>query len=538
MTSHARAEAEQADRLWWQHGVIYQIYPRSFMDANGDGVGDLEGIRQRLDHLAWLGVDGIWLSPTFPSPMADFGYDVADYCGVDPVFGSLEDMDRLIAEAHAKGLRVILDWVPNHSSDQHPWFQESRASRQSPKRDWYVWRDPKPDGSPPNNWLSVFGGPAWEWDEATGQFYLHTYLKEQPELDWRNPEVERAMHDVLRFWLDRGVDGFRIDVVHGMAKDPELRDNPVIHPDRGYGGQQHVHSNNHPDVHPMLRRVRELMDGYDERMMVGEVYLMDPVEVARYYGRGDELHLAFNFSFLRAPWSCQALRSEIERWEALVPEQGWPDWTLSNHDHPRHATRYDPSELGESRARLAAMLLLTLRGTPFLYYGEEIGMRNVPVPHDRLQDPIAHTLHPNASRDPERTPMQWSAGAGAGFSTAEPWLPIASDADVRNVEAQRKQRESLLWLYRDLIDLRRRTPALERGSWRLLDAPPDVLAFERSHGESRVRVALNLADEARTLDLGHEPVLESLRSERGRREPDVSSRLELGPAEGVVLVLD
>jgi hypothetical protein len=330
---------------WWKHGVFYQIYPRSFMDANGDGVGDLEGIRRRLDHLAWLGVDALWLSPCFPSPMADFGYDVADYCDVDPLFGSLADLDQLVADAHACGLRLILDWVPNHSSDRHPWFLESRASRTSPKRDWYVWRDAKADGSPPNNWQSAFGGPAWEWDAPTQQFYLHSFLKEQPDLDWRNPEVVAAMHDVLRFWLERGIDGFRIDVIQRIAKDPELRDNPT---DARTGAQHHIHDENHPDVHEALRALRKLVDSYGDRMMVGEVYLMDPAQVARYYGRGDELHLAFNFSFLRSPWAAAAFRREIERFESLVPPEGWPDWVLSNHDVSRHRTRYDHAELGDA----------------------------------------------------------------------------------------------------------------------------------------------------------------------------------------------
>jgi alpha-glucosidase len=528
------------DRLWWRDGVIYQIYPRSFMDSNGDGVGDLEGIRQRLDHLAWLGVDGLWLSPCFPSPMADFGYDVSDYCDIHPLFGTLDDFDRLLADAHARGIKIVLDWVPNHTSDQHPWFLDSRSSRESPRRDWYVWRDPAPDGAPPNNWLAAFGGPAWEWDEATGQYYQHTFLKEQPELNWRNPAVEAAMHDVLRFWLDRGVDGFRIDVIHRLMKDPDLRSNPVVDAALGYGGQRHVHDEDHPDLQPLLRRLRKLLDGYDDRMTVGEVYIMDPKRVAKYLGRGDQLHLAFNFSFLRAPWSAERFRKEVAEFESVVPDEGWPDMVLSNHDVSRHASRYDHPEHGDARARVAAMMLLTLRGTPFLYYGEEIGMRNVEVPPDRLQDPLAWTLHPKVSRDPERTPMLWEPGAKAGFTTGEPWLPVAASEpeEGRTVEEQRRDRGSLLWLYRDLLDLRRRTPALERGDWRPLDAPADVFAYERQHGESCARVALNFADEPRVVDLGRAPVLEALRTEHTHSEPDVSGRLELGPAEGVVLVLD
>ena len=527
------------DRLWWQDGVIYQIYPRSFMDSSGDGVGDLEGIRQRLDHLAWLGVDAVWLSPCFPSPMADFGYDVADYCDIDPLFGSLADFDRLLADAHRRGIHVILDWVPNHTSDRHPWFQESRAGRQSPRRNWYVWRDPGPGGAPPNNWQSSFGGPAWTLDEATGQFYLHSFLKEQPDLNWRNPAVVEAMHGVLRFWLERGVDGFRIDVIHKIAKDPALRDNPLNgsgHP--GWLGQEHLHDENHPDVHAFLRGIRGVLDEYYERMSVGEVYIMDPAAVASYYGRGDELHLAFNFSFLRAPWSAEAFRREIEAFEAALPQGCWPDLVLSNHDVPRHATRYDHPAWGEARARVAAMLLLTLRGAPFLYYGEEIGMRSVPLPADRIQDPVGLRIHPNLSRDPARTPMQWQAGPGAGFTQGAPWLPIGSDADGRHVAAQRSDPASLLRLYRSLLALRRATPALHRGSYETLEAPADVLAYERRAPGSRARVALNFSDAERRVDLGPGAVRDGLRTTHSAPLPADAKDVTLAPSEGVVLVLD
>ncbi len=529
-----------ADRLWWKHGVVYQIYPRSFMDANGDGIGDLEGIRQRLDHLAWLGVDAFWLSPCFPSPMKDFGYDVSDYCDVDPMFGSLADLDRLVAEAHAREIRVILDWVPNHTSDQHAWFKESRVSRDSAKRDWYVWRDPAPDGGPPNNWQAVFGGPAWELDEATGQYYLRSFLKEQPDVNWRNPELEAAMHDVLRFWLDRGIDGFRIDVIHRIAKDPALRDNPAHENGwSGFLGQVHEHDEDHPDVHGFLKRIRKVMDEYPERMTVGEVALAAPssARTAAYYGQGDELDLAFNFAFLRQEWSAAALRREVEEFSALVPEEGWPVWVFSNHDIARHATRFDHPELGDARARLAAALLLTLRGTPFLYYGEELGMRNVPVPEDRLQDPLAWTIHPKISRDPERTPMQWDAGKNAGFSDGEPWLPLAEDAAERNVERQRDDPSSLLCLYRDLLALRRATPALERGSLGWLEAPEDVLAYERVEGSSRAVVALNLGDAPARVELPEGAIAAGVHTKPGAAAPSASGSIELEPCEGVVWAL-
>jgi glycosidase len=532
----ARRPPEDA-RLWWRDGVIYQVYPRSFADSNGDGVGDLEGIRRRLDYLAWLGVDGIWISPFFPSPMADFGYDVSEYCDVDPIFGTLADLDRLLRDAHARGLRVILDFVPNHSSDQHPWFRESRGTRTNPKRDWYVWRDPAPDGGPPNNWISVFGGPAWEWDAGTGQYYLHSFLKEQPDLDWRNPEVERAMHGVLRFWLERGVDGFRIDVAHRIAKDPELRSNPRVpgSDDLGYGGQQHVHDEDHREVHALYRRMRALVDAYDERVLIGEVFLMDPARVAQYYGAGDELHQGFNFSLLSGAWSGERFRREVERFLAAVPPQGWPNQVLSNHDVPRHATRYDHPELGEARARLAALLLLALRGTPFLYYGEELAMRCVEIPDDRLRDPVAFRLHRSLSRDPERSPMQWDATRHAGFSQVEPWLPVGADAARRNVASQREDAGSILNLYRAAIALRAAHPALSRGAQRTLEAPREVFAFERDHGGERFVVALNFGEARAACALGDGAVLYGLHSRHGAALPRDLARVALGPAEGVVL---
>ncbi len=451
-------------------------------------------------------------------------------------FGTLADFDALLAAAHARGLRVILDWVPNHTSEQHAWFRESRASRASAKRAWYVWRDPAPGGGPPNNWVSVFGGPAWTLDPATGQYYLHSFLKEQPDLDWRNPAVRDAMHGVLRFWLERGVDGFRIDVVHRLAKDPALRDNPLL-PGRagqGYGSQQHVHDENHPDVHELLRGIRRVLDAYPERMAVGEVYLMDPSKVARYYGRGDELQLAFNFSFLNAPWSAAAFRGEAERFLALVPESGWPDQVLSSHDAVRHASRYDHPRWGDERARLAALMLLTLRGTPFLYQGEEIGMRQVAVPPERMRDPLARTLHPSLSRDGCRTPMQWEAGPGAGFSAGEPWLPIG-DCARYNVAAQRTDPSSLLHLYRALIALRRAHPALARGEQRSLPAPDAVWAFERSLGGERFAIALNFGEEPATCALGEGAPAGGLRTRAGAALPASLARVELAPCEGAVL---
>ena len=365
-----------ADFVWWKHGVVYQIYPRSFQDTNGDGVGDLKGIIERLDYLAWLGVDAIWISPIYPSPMADFGYDVSDYCNIDPLFGSLEDFDRLVAAAHARKIKVILDFVPNHTSERHPWFLESRASRVNPKRDWYIWRDGKPDGSPPNNWLSQFGGPAWAREARTGQYYLHSFLPEQPDLNWRNPEVRTAMYDVLRFWLDRGVDGFRVDVIWLLIKDAALRDNP---PNPNYRPTEagihrflQVYSADQPETHEVIAEMRSVLDRYDERVLIGEIYL--PIErLVTYYGqdlRGAQL--PFNFQLLHTAWTAAAVGKLVTDYEVALPPGGWPNWVLGNHDQPRIAAR-----VGEAQARIAAMLLLTLRGTPTMYYGDELGIGRV-----------------------------------------------------------------------------------------------------------------------------------------------------------------
>ena len=470
------------DAPWWKSSVFYEVYPRSFAEGGRGtpGVGDLEGIRHRLDHLQWLGVDGVWICPFYPSPMADFGYDVADYCDVDPLFGTLEDFDRLVADAHARGIRVVVDWVPNHTSDRHPWFVESRSSRDNPKRDWYVWRDR------PNNWRAAFGGPAWTWDEGTAQWYLHMFLPQQPDLEWHNPEVAEAMHGVLRFWLDRGVDGFRIDVTHGLGKDPALPDDP---PDSVL---PHSAVNDHPDAHRILRALRALVDTYPgDRALIGEVYLLDTRKVARYFGQGDELHLSFDFTSLLAPWDAAAWQGCLDRVAAeLGPIDAWPTWTLSNHDNSRHRTRYGGSE---ARARAAAVLLLTLRGSPFLYAGEELGLEDAVVPPDRVVDP--------GNRDPCRAPIPWDASATHGWGVAEPWLPWPPAPEERNAETLRADRGSILHLYRRLIAARRASPALARGDLRSLTAPEGVLAYERqADGERRV-VAVNFVSSPTSLDL-------------------------------------
>ena len=522
--------------LWWQRGVVYQVYPRSFQDSNGDGVGDLRGITRRLDHLRWLGVDALWISPIYPSPMADFGYDVSDYLGIHPMFGTMADFDELVREAHARGLRVILDFVPNHTSDQHPWFLESRVSRESPKRNWYIWRDPAPGGGPPTNWISNFGGPAWTLDERTGQYYYHAFLARQPDLNWRNPEVADAMLDVLRFWLDRGVDGFRVDVIWHLVKDAEFRDNPAnpawTPAQRPYDAVLPVHTADQPEVHGIIARMRRLVDAYPERVLIGEIYL--PVErLVAYYGHDmSGAHLPFNFQLIRAPWHARQLARLIDEYEAALPPGGWPNWVLGNHDVHRIASR-----VGRAQARVAAMLLLTLRGTPTLYYGDEIGMTDVEVPPERVQDPYERNVPGQGfGRDPERTPMQWDSRPHAGFSTVEPWLPLAPDYRAWNVEALRDDPGSILSLYRRLLELRRGEAALEVGRFVPLAADGDVLAWAREAGEDRFLVALNLGPAPAEFAGAPEGTV-VLGTHPGREGEPVAGRIALRGDEGVVVKL-
>ncbi|MDB4992939.1 MAG: alpha-amylase [Myxococcaceae bacterium] len=531
----------QMPTAWWQRGVIYQVYPRSFQDSNGDGIGDLRGIESRLDYLVALGVDALWISPIYPSPMADFGYDVSDYCGIDPRFGTLADFDRLLASAHARGLKLLLDFVPNHSSNQHPWFVESKSSRSSAKRNWYLWRDPAPGGGPPNNWISDFGGSAWAWDEATGQYYYHAFLKEQPDLNWRNPAVQEAMFDVLRFWFDRGVDGFRVDVLWHMIKAESFPDNP---PNPGYlpsMGEMHrvlqVHSADQPEVHAIAAEMRRIADAYGERVLIGEIYL--PVErLMHYYGR-DALgvHLPFNFQLVEAPWSARGIATMIAEYEAALPPGGWPNWVLGNHDRPRIAAK-----VGEAQARVAAMLLLTLRGTPTLYYGDELGIGHVDIPPEQVQDP-RELREPGLGlgRDPVRTPMPWSTLPNAGFSTGTPWLPLNDDWRERNAEclADAGAAASMLTLHRELLALRCAHPALSVGDIALLEADGDLLVYERRSGDERLLVALNLGNRAQALDVrplaGWAHHARALLSTTSRERGPVGDRLVLGPNEGIVL---
>src|SRR4051812_2534571 len=469
----------QGSENWWRDGVFYQIYPRSFGDTDGDGVGDLRGIIDHLPYLESLGVDVVWLSPIFPSPMADFGYDISDYTGIDPLFGTMEDFDALISAAHRAGLKLILDLVPNHTSDQHPWFVESRSSRDTPQRDWYIWRDPAADGGPPNNWLSEFGGSAWTYDAETGQYYYHAFLAQQPDLNWRNPEVREAIHEAMRFWLRKGVDGFRVDVIWHLIKDAEFRDNPP-NPHFRDGRPPHEKiltrfSTDQPEVHDVIAEMRRVIDAFGSRVLIGEAYL--PLHrLVAYYGNDlGGAHLPFNFALLSTLWSARSIEKIIADYEAALPAGAWPNWVLGNHDRPRVASR-----VGTAQARVAAMLLLTLRGTPTLYYGDEIGMRQVPISPEQVRDPFEKNVPGlGVGRDGCRTPMQWDATENAGFSTSPPWLPLASDFVRENVVNLAADPHSILSLYRALISLRKQLPQLVTGSYEPVAAQGDLLLYRR-----------------------------------------------------------
>jgi len=529
---------------WWQSGVIYQIYPRSFLDTTGNGVGDLPGIISKLDYLndgteKSLGINAIWISPFYPSPMADFGYDVSDYCNVHPLFGELETFDRLLAAAHRRGIKIIIDFVPNHTSDQHAWFINSRSNRVASKRNWYIWRDAKPDGSLPNNWGSAFGGPAWTWDEVTDQYYLHQFLKEQPELNWREPEVREAMTDVLRFWLDRGVDGFRMDVIGMLIKDEKLRDNPPnpdvshdLHPNNIYARQSHKYNEDQDEVHEIIRQFRTILDQYPDSCGIGEVgYSLE--RWVRYYGdEGNGLHMPFNFRLIHLPWETRAIRDSVLEMEAALPNYAWPNYVLGNHDRPRLASR-----IGVHQARIAAMLLLTLRGTPTLYYGDELGMINGIIPIESLQDPQGIRLGGENNRDVGRTPMQWDDKLYAGFSTKKPWLPISPDFALRNVAEQDDDPKSLLNLYRRLIWHRKSSLAIQNGKYRAVDCgEKNCFVFLREHPAGRNLIALNFSEEPRTLSLSEQFRSDIVLSTYLDREESVSlPNLRLRPNEGVII---
>lgn len=497
MTGSATAE-------WWRGAAIYQIYPRSFRDSNGDGIGDLRGIIEGLDHVAWLGADAIWISPFFTSPMRDFGYDVADYCDVDPIFGDLADFDALIARAHELGLKVIIDQVYAHTSDLHDWFAQSRASRDNPKADWYVWADPKREGSPPCNWQSVFGGPAWTWDARRGQYYLHNFLSSQPQLNVHNPEVQDALLGVARFWLDRGVDGFRIDALNFTMHEPDLRNNPPT-PDTGrprtrpFDFQQHLYNQSHADIPLFIERLRALHDRYPGTFTVAEVGGDDSDREMKLYTSGNRrLNSAYGFNFLYAEALTPTLVAEaLEAWPDQ-PGMGWPSWAFENHDAPRALSRWCSADEQVPFARMKALLLTSLRGNVILYQGEELGLEQDEIPFEQLQDPEAIANWPlTLSRDGVRTPLPWQAEApNAGFSSGTPWLPLSTANCARAIDRQRGIAGSLLELTRKLILLRRTSPALRLGTCEVVLADASRLVLSRSHAGESVTCVFNMSSEA------------------------------------------
>lgn len=502
--------AEAASRPWWRGASIYQIYPRSFMDSNGDGIGDLPGIASRLEHVASLGVDAIWISPFFTSPMKDFGYDVADYCDVDRIFGTLADFDALVARAHALGLRVLIDQVYSHTSDEHAWFAESRQDKTNPKNDWYVWADAKPDGSPPSNWQSVFGGPAWTWDARRGQYYLHNFLSSQPQLNVHSPAVQEALLDVARFWLDRGVDGFRIDALNFAMHDPALRDNPPAPPSdkprtRPFDFQLRVHNQSHPHIPRFITRIREVTDSYDGIFTVAEVGGEEAEREMKAFTEGeDHLNSAYGFNFLyaetlRPSTICAALAEWPDK-----PGVGWPSWAFENHDAPRALSRWCKPEHRYAFARLKMLLLVSLRGNAILYQGEELGLTQVEIPFEMLHDPEAIANWPlTLSRDGARTPMPWQAEASdAGFGSPEPWLPVGAENAARAVDIQQADPHSLLNHTKAMLALRKSHPALACGDVTACRAAGDLLIVERSAGAERLRLVANFSEETMMLNEG------------------------------------
>jgi alpha-glucosidase len=535
------------DFLWWRDGIIYQIYPRSFADSNDDGLGDLPGITSKLDYLADLGVNALWFSPIYPSPDKDFGYDISDYVDIDPRFGSLADFDLLLSEAHRRGIRIVLDLVLNHTSDQHAWFLESRSSRDNPKSDWYIWAPPS--GSPhfqrkwgeskrraPNNWQSIFGGPAWTYVPERDQYYYHMFVPEQPDVNWRNPDVRKAILNVVRFWLDRDVDGFRLDVFNMYFKDELLRNNPPKPGLRAFDRQKHIYDCDHPEMIPLLQEMRSILDSYPERYAVGEPFISAVEKIIAYCGE-DKLHASFNFEFTWSKFDPAQYAKHILGWEDLYARYGiWPNYVLGNHDVPRMATRHTKNE-DDTRTKVLMSMLLTLRGTPFLYYGEEIGMRDISLKRSEILDPPGKRFWPfYKGRDGCRAPMQWDDTANAGFSSKKPWLPVHPDYIERNVEAQKEKTDSMLNFTRNLIKLRREKPALQRGDFTLLtEAPKDTLAYLRQMPEQTILVALNFRNYPASVQKIPDGTWNLLFSTAREAAPTNLKVLDLAPYEVLIL---
>jgi alpha-glucosidase len=496
---------------WWRGAVTYQIYPRSFMDTNGDGVGDLPGIIDKLDYVASLGVDAIWIAPFFRSPMADFGYDIADYREVDPLFGSNDDFDRLLAKAHALGIKVMIDQVLSHTSAEHAWFKQSRESRDNPKADWYVWADAREDGTPPNNWLSLFGGCAWQWEPRRGQYYLHNFLTSQPDLNFHNPDVRRAVLDAVKFWLDKGVDGLRLDAINFCFHDQQLRDNPPkpeekrvgrgFSPDNPYAFQYHYYNNTRPENIAFLEDLRALMDQYRDVAAIGEISSEDSLATTAEYTSGRRLHMGYSFELLTDDFSAAYIRGTVQNLEAQMLE-GWPCWAISNHDVSRVITRWGNGDATPRLANLLSAMVCSLRGSVCVYQGEELGLTEADVPFESLQDPYGITFWPTfKGRDGCRTPMPWNGAIHAGFSVGEPWLPVPAEHRALAVSLQEAAPDSALNGFRAFMAWRKTQPALRWGSIRFIDTPEPVLAFTRQHGDDTLLVAFNLSREPVTLPL-------------------------------------
>lgn len=545
VAQHRRQKAERpraAAADWWRTAVYYEVYPRSFKDSDGDGVGDLDGITEELDYLAGIGVDAIWITPFYPSPQVDFGYDVSDYRNVDPQFGTLADFDRLVAEAHKRNIRVVCDLVMNHSSDQHPDFVESRSSRTSPKRDWYVWHDPAPDGGPPNNWSALFGGSAWTLDEKTGQYYYHFFYPQQPDLNWRNPEVVRSMAETVAFWFRRGVDGFRVDAIEHVFEDPKLRDNPTTGRTRrdGTPEQRYLYTAGLAENHRAFRALRRAVDAFGrDRVLIGETYKA-PRDLVPYYGGrvGAEFHMPFNFSLLEEPrLDAAAFRRAVGDVERAL--RGRPiNYVLSNHDRPRAFDRFGDGVHDDEIAKLLALMLLTLRGAPFFYYGEEIGMKTTPpLRKEDVRDPVGKVFWPeDKGRDGERTPMQWTPGRNAGFSTAEKtWLPVPPVAATRNVETMSADPKSVLSFFRAATRLRRDSRALRDGNYAAIGNDPNVFVYRRRAGRDVAIVALNMSPKPRTVRLGRTGLRLALSTLGARGDALQGGTLHLAPFEGIVV---
>jgi len=521
----------------WGNRVVYQIYPRSFKDTTGTGVGDLNGIIEKLDYLKDLGIGALWLSPINCSPMKDFGYDISNYKDIDPLFGTLKDFENLIAKAHAKDIKVLMDFVPNHTSIEHPWFQESRSSLDNSKRDWYIWKKPKRNGEAPNNWLSQFGGSAWKFDEATKEYYLHTFDKSQPDLNWRNPKVVARMTDVLRFWLRKGVDGFRVDVAYHLFKDPFFRDEPYnptynIESKREYNSLHHIYTVALPETIAMLKKLHSVINEVKDSFMICEIYTF-PQEIVNLYKIVDHQNFApFNFSFLSLKWNAQIQKKFIDEFDEMIGEEFFPTYVLGNHDSPRIV-----SKIGAEAARVAALLQLTLRGIPFIYYGEELGMSDGNIPEEKAKDPMTLNMKGfHFGRDPVRTPMQWDDTRYGGFSENDPWLPLEEGYKLRNVESEGKDDTSFLNLYKSILQLRKERMSLSKGKYFPIECKnPDVFQYIRRGDDDETLITANFSKEAQEVDLPDGKWKVLLSTYLDLKDKNVSGKITLRADEGVVL---